>query len=134
MMFADAAMAAPNPANPTTPVEAVEVQPVNAGADAAGTPPAKAPGLFDNMLIPMMLCFGIFYFLFIRPQQRKDKERRRMIENLRAGAKVTFAGGFIGTIVEAKEKTFRIELAPSVVVEVARGAVQDVVTEAAEAK
>ena len=56
-----------------------------------------------------------------------------MIDELRAGAKVLFAGGFIGKIVEAKDKTFRIELADGVVVEVARAAVQSVVTEEAPA-
>ena len=53
----------------------------------------------------------------------------RMIDELRAGAKVIFAGGFIGKIVEAKEKTFKIEIAGDVVVEVARAAVQSVVTD-----
>lgn len=65
----------------------------------------------NNPLIMMALMFGLFYFMLIRPQQRKEKERRKMIEQLRAGAKVIFAGGILGTIVEAKEKTFVVELA-----------------------
>ena len=89
--------------------------------------PAAATGGGMGMLVPMLLIFAIFYFMMIRPQQRKEKERRRMIEELRAGARVVFAGGFLGTIVEAKEKTFRIEIAGDVVVEVARSAVQEVV-------
>ena len=92
-------------------------------APAAGAQQGGGMG----MLIPMLLILAIFYFMMIRPQQRKEKERRKMIENLRAGAKVVFAGGFIGSIVEAKEKTFRIELAPGTVVEVARASVQEVV-------
>ena len=83
-----------------------------------------------GMLVPMLLILAIFYFMMIRPQQRKEKERRKMIEELRAGAKVVFAGGLIGTIVEASEKTFRIELSPGNVVEVLRGCVTDVVPEA----
>ena len=83
------------------------------------------------MLVPMLLILAIFYFMMIRPQQRKEKERRRMIEELRAGAKVVFAGGFMGTIVEATEKTFRIEISPGTIVEVARGCVSGVVADGA---
>jgi len=93
-------------------------------ADGAATA-QQGGGL--GMMLPMLLIFALFYFMMIRPQQRKEKERRKMIDELRAGAKVVFAGGFIGTIVEAKEKTFRIEIAGDVVVEVARSAVQTVV-------
>jgi preprotein translocase subunit YajC len=96
-------------------------------ADAAPAAQPQAGGM--GMLVPMLLIFAIFYFMMIRPQQRKEKERRKMIEELRAGAKVVFAGGFIGKIVEAKERTFKIEIAGDVVVEVARSAVQNVVEE-----
>ena len=93
--------------------------------------PAAAQGGGMGMLVPMLLIFAIFYFMMIRPQQRKEKERRKMIDELRAGAKVVFAGGFIGTIDEAKEKTFKIEIADDVVVEVARAAVQGLAAEEA---
>lgn len=93
-------------------------------APAAGQS-AQAGGM--GMLVPMLIIFAIFYFMMIRPQQRKEKERRKMIEELRAGATVVFCGGFIGKIVEAKEKTFRIELNPGNVVEIVRAAVQSVV-------
>jgi len=99
-----------------------------ADAAAPAAPAAQqAQGGGMGMLVPMLLIFAIFYFMMIRPQQRKEKERRKMIEELRAGAKVLFAGGFIGKIVEAKEKTFKIEIAGDVVVEVARSAVQNIV-------
>ena len=81
------------------------------------------------MWVPMLLIFAIFYFLMIKPQQRKEKERRKMISELRAGTKVVFAGGLIGTIVEAKELTFKIEIASDVVIEVARSAVQGLAVE-----
>ena len=54
-----------------------------------------------------------------------------MINELRAGKKVVFAGGLMGKIVEAKEKTFKIEIAGDVVIEVARAAVQTVIEEEA---
>ena len=86
----------------------------------------QGAGSIGGMLIPMALVFGLFYFMMIRPQQRKEKERLRMIAELRAGQKVVFAGGLIGTIVEARDATFLVEVAPKVSVEVARGAVSRV--------
>ena len=82
-----------------------------------------------GMWIPMLIIFAIFYFMMIKPQQRKEKERRKMISELRAGARVVFAGGLLGTIVEAKETTFKIEIAGDVVIEVARNAVQGLAAE-----
>jgi len=76
-----------------------------------------------GMLVPMILIFGIFYFMMIRPQQRKEKERQKQITDLRAGQRVLFGGGFIGKVIECKENTFMIEIANGVVVEVARGAI-----------
>ena len=80
-----------------------------------------------GMLVPMLLILGIFYFMMIRPQQRKEKERRKMIDELRAGAKIVFAGGLMGTIEEATEKTFKVEIAPGTVIEIARSCVSGVV-------
>lgn len=88
--------------------------------------PAAQQGGGMGMLVPMLLIFAIFYFMMIKPQQRKEKERRKMIEELRAGARVVFAGGFIGTIKESREKTFLIDIAPGVSVEVARASVSGV--------
>ena len=104
---------------------ATEVQPV----ETAGAPAAQQQPGGMGMLVPMLLILAIFYFMMIRPQQRKEKERRKMIENLRAGAKVVFAGGLMGTISEATEKTFKIEIAPGTVIEVARASVTGVVEE-----
>ncbi|HOE60685.1 MAG TPA: preprotein translocase subunit YajC [Kiritimatiellia bacterium] len=89
----------------------------------------QGTGGVGGMLIPMVLVFGLFYFMMIRPQQRKEKERLRMIAELRAGERVMFAGGLIGTISEARETTFVVEIAPKVMVEVARGAVTRVLKE-----
>jgi len=108
-----------------------EVQP--AAAPEGGAAPAQQPGGM-GMLVPMLLILAIFYFMMIRPQQRKEKERRKMIDNLRAGAKVVFAGGLMGTITEAAEKTFKVEIAPGTVIEIARESVSGVVPEAAPAK
>ncbi len=90
--------------------------------------PAAAPaGGVGGMLVPMILIMGIFYFMLIRPQQRKEKERKRMISELKSGAKVMFSGGIIGVISNVKEHTFMIKIADGVKIEVARGAVSQVI-------
>jgi preprotein translocase subunit YajC len=115
-----------NETAPSTPVAvtAGTTQPVETPAEQV-----QQPGLMGSMgsFFPLILVFAIFYFMMIRPQQRKEKERQKMISELRAGRRVSFAGGLIGTIVEAKEQTFIIELCAGATVEVARGAVAAVV-------
>ena len=136
MLIADAELTAPVEGAATTTAESAsaeahEVQPADAGAA-----PAKPSILQSLGPMPMILIlFALFYFMMIRPQQRKEKERRKMIEELRAGARVVFAGGIVGTIVEAREKSFKIETAPGVTMEVLRSSVQGIAeTEAAAAK
>ena len=96
-------------------------------------PPAAPDSPWAGFMMPLLL-IAIFYFMFLRPQQRKEKERRNMIETLRAGAKVVFAGGIIGTIVEASEKSFMVETADGSRMEVLRNCVQGVVEPAAPAE
>ena len=96
----------------------MNILPVIAQAEAAAAPQNSPYG----MLITMALIFAIFYFMMVRPQQRKEKERRKTIETLRAGQRVIFAGGLIGTIAEVKQYTFIIETV-SGKIEIARGAV-----------
>jgi preprotein translocase subunit YajC len=143
VLFAQAAQpAAPSATPAATAVKAATAAPATAEAattasemQPADAPPKPAPqGGGFGMMLPMLIIFALFYFMMIKPQQRKEKERRKMIEELRAGAKVSFAGGLIGTIVEAKEKTFEIEIARDVVVEVARASVIGVVSEPPAAK
>ena len=128
-VIADAAIttAADGAAAPTAAVtdaaaQAGTVQPADAGVAA----PAQAQPSPLMSMLPFVLIFALFYFMMIRPQQRKEKERRKMIDELRAGAKVIFAGGIIGTIVEADEKTFVIETTDGRM-EVLRSCVQGVV-------
>ena len=95
----------------------MNIIPILAQAEAAA--PQGNP---YGMLITMALIFAIFYFMMVRPQQRKEKERRKTIETLRAGQRVIFAGGLIGTIAEVKQYTFIIETV-SGKIGIARGAV-----------
>ena len=103
-----------------------DAAPAAPAAPAANPQPSAAGGM--GMMVPMLLILAIFYFMMIRPQQRKEKERRKMIEELRAGAKIIFAGGIIGEIVEAKEKTFTVQTSAGTEMEILRSCVQGVVT------
>lgn len=79
-----------------------------------------------GMLFPMIIIFAIFYFMLIRPQQRREKERRAMISETKTGDRVIFCGGIMGTVSNVKEHTFMVKIADGVKIEVARGAVSRV--------
>ena len=85
-------------------------------------------GFLDGPWVMMLLLIGIFYFMMIRPQQRKEKERRKMISEIRAGARVLMTNGFVGTVKEARDNSFLVEIAPGVNAEVVKSAVQQVVS------
>ncbi|MCK5851071.1 MAG: preprotein translocase subunit YajC [Kiritimatiellae bacterium] len=85
--------------------------------------PLPAGGGLKDMMIPMVIVFAIFYFMLLRPQQRKEKERKKMISDLKSGTRVLFSGGIMGTVTNVKDHTFIIKIAENVKVEVARGAV-----------
>ena len=73
-------------------------------------------------LIPLILIFIIFYFFLIRPQQKKVKEHKIMVENLKRGDKVITSGGIIGEIERIIDNDkVEVEIADNVTVEVIRG-------------
>jgi preprotein translocase subunit YajC len=101
----------------------------NAIAQEAATTAATAqPSLIANMA-PLVLIFAVFYFLLIRPQQKKLKEHNEMVSSLKRGDNVLTSGGLFGKIVEVEENTniLHIEIAPDVVVRVTRTTVAEVV-------
>ena len=59
----------------------------------------------EGQFIPLILIFVIFYFFLIRPQQKKVKEHKAMVENLKKGDKVVTSGGITGTIQRIIDKT-----------------------------
>lgn len=85
--------------------------------------PAEGQGNPLSMFAPMLIIFAIFYFMLIRPQQRKERERRAMVEAIKSGDRVIFCGGLIGTVANVKDSVLVIKIADNVKVEVARGAV-----------
>ena len=71
--------------------------------------------------IPLILMFVIFYFLLIRPQQKKTKEHRQMIASLKKGDRIVTSGGIHGRITGMDDVTLTVEIADKVRVKVARG-------------
>ncbi len=75
-----------------------------------------------GQFIPLILIFVIFYFFLIRPQQKKVKEHKVMVESLRKGDKIVTSGGITGTISRVIDNDkVEVEIAENVTVEVVRG-------------
>ena len=75
-----------------------------------------------GQFIPLILIFVIFYFFLIRPQQKKVKEHKAMVESLKKGDKVVTSGGITGTIYRVIDNDkVEVEIAENVTVEVVRG-------------
>ena len=91
-----------------------------------GSITGQGTGGFSS-LIPIILMFVIFYFLLIRPQQKKTKEHREMINQLKKGDRVITSGGLYGRITAVNDATMTVEIADKVRVKVARGNVAQVV-------
>ena len=87
-------------------------------AAAQGGAPESSP--MWTFVVPMAVMVAIFYFLLIRPQQRKAKEHRQLLENLKRGDRVLTNGGLIGTIINIEEGLVILEVADKVRVEVGR--------------
>ena len=96
--------------------------------------PAYAQGLggFDlggiGSFLPIILIFVIFWFLLIRPQQKKAKEHREMLGRIRRGDRIVTNGGLIGTVTKVNDGELAVEIAEGVKVAVARPMVADVFT------
>ena len=86
---------------------------------------APAASQTDSLLtfLPMVAIFVVFYFLLIRPQQKKQKEARAMLDSLEKGNEVVTAGGVLGRIVKIDEQYVTVEVAPNVQMIVQRGAI-----------
>lgn len=66
-----------------------------------------------SMLLPMALMIGVFYFLLIRPQRKKDKKVKEMLSALKKGDRVTTIGGIYGTIMNIKDETITLAVGQS---------------------
>ncbi|MFO1316925.1 MAG: preprotein translocase subunit YajC [Burkholderiales bacterium] len=73
--------------------------------------------------LPMIAIFVVFYFLLIRPQQKRAKETKAMLEALQKGDEVVTAGGVVGRVAKLTDQYAAIEIAPNVEINVQRGAI-----------
>ena len=87
-----------------------------------------AGGFSLQGLLPFILIFIIFYFLLIRPQQKRVKQHKLMVESLKRGNKVLTAGGILGVVTKAIDgsETVSVEIASGVTVELARQMISEV--------
>jgi preprotein translocase subunit YajC len=90
---------------------------------------AGSGGAFDMLqLLPLVLIFVVFYFLIIRPQQKKVKDHRALIGALKRGDRVVMSGGLIGMVTKVDgERELTLQVADNVRVKVLRGMVAEVI-------
>ena len=91
---------------------------------------ASAQGGLLSMILPFALIFVIFYFFIIRPQNKKQKETKKMIDSLKKGDKIVTIGGIYGVVSSTKENTIIVKVDDGAKIEFSRSAVSSVITDA----
>lgn len=97
---------------------------------AGGTGGGGAPGGDMSFIVVMVGIFAVFYFLLIRPQQKKQKETKAMLSNLAHEDMVITAGGIYGKVVAITEQVITLEVADKVKIKVSRGHISAVTQKA----
>ena len=92
----------------------------------AGAPGGEGQGGGFGAFIPLILMFAIFYFLLIRPQQKKAKQHKAVLAALKKGDRVVSSGGLHGVITGLSDDVVTLEIAPKVRVKVSRGSIAGV--------
>ena len=82
--------------------------------------------MLNSLLVPTILIIGIMYFLMIRPQQKRMKEHRAMIEAIRRGDTVVTSGGIIGKVAKTDDDELQVEIADGVRIKVLRATISEV--------
>lgn len=102
-----------------------------APAAAEGGQSGSGGGFTIGWLVFMV---AIFYFVMIRPQQRREKERKAMISAVKTGSRVLLTSGIIGEISNVKEKTLMVRIADKTQIEVVKSAISQVIEKGEEPK
>jgi preprotein translocase subunit YajC len=90
--------------------------------------PAGGPSGGIGSLLPMMLImFAVVYFLMIRPEQKKQKERQALLSGLKKGDRVLTGSGILGTVGNVKENTVMVKIAENTVVEFSKASVTQII-------
>ena len=100
-------------------------------AQSAGDAASQSPFF---QFIPLVLILGVFWFLIIRPQQKKQKQHLNMVDSLRKGDKVVTNGGIFGTIVKVGDDRITLEIASKVQIQIERQQVARMDKKIAESK
>ena len=100
----------------------------SAFAQTAPAASATGGGMMSSLtgMLPLVLMFVVLYFIMIRPQMKKQKEHRLMIEAVAKGDEIATAGGLIGRITKLSEGSVSMEVAPGVEVQLQRSAIAQV--------
>jgi len=91
------------------------------GAGGTGAEGGQGGGFMG--FLPLIIMFAIFYFLLIRPQQKKAKQHKEMLGALKKGDRVISSGGLHGTVTGLTEDIVTMEIAPKIRVKVSRGSI-----------
>lgn len=94
------------------------------GGGAATGEGGQQQGSLTGMLFPLAIFVLIFYFFIIRPQRKREKQQKNMIESIGRGDQVVTIGGFLGTVRDVQDDTFTIEMGEGVRVRILKSAVQ----------
>ena len=92
-------------------------------AMAGGQGGAQGGGGMWDMVLMMAVIMGLMYFMVMRPQQRREKERQAMLKRITVGDKVRTIGGILGTVAAVSETTITVNVAEKVAIEFVRDAV-----------
>jgi len=112
------------------PIKHGAARPIHTGGSLVLISPAYAqatgaaqPGMDFMTFLPMIAIFVVFYFLLIRPQQKRAKDAKAMLAALQKGDEVITAGGIVGKIAKLDEQYASVEISPNVEIRVQRGAI-----------
>jgi len=94
-------------------------------AYAQAAPATGAPSMMSSLLLPIVL-IGVMYFMMIRPQMKRAKEHRGMLEKLVKGDEVITNGGIVGTVTDMGENFITVEIADNVRIRVQKAAIANV--------
>lgn len=100
-------------------------------AAAAPAPDQPAPNALMQFL-PLIFIFVIFYFLLIRPQQKKAKEHQKLVASIQTGDQIVTNAGIHGTITNVKDRTVLVRVADNVKIEFDRSAIVTVIRDGTE--
>ena len=103
-------------------------------APATGPAPAPPNSIFGSMLVPVLLCMAVFYFMIIGPERKQRKKREEMLRGIQKGAKVMTTGGLYGTVTQVQDQVVTLQVAEGVRMRFALSAIQNVVEESVEAE